>query len=165
MLTQTELKNLLRYDPDTGEFWWIKSRIAARQHLPAGRSGPKGYRSISINRQPILLHRLAFLYMTGEWPTLFVDHINGVRDDNRWCNLREATKRENQQNLKKRTDNTTGYTGVTRVWKSTTRWRASLGGVMLGHFTSPEDAYAAYLIAKQMVHHFQPIPREICTVK
>jgi len=91
-LTQEELKQLLRYDPHTG--WFIKTNV------PLGSITKNGYLTICIKYKKYYLHRLAFLYMTGTFPPNDVDHKNGNRLDNSWCNLREATRSQNLQNRK-----------------------------------------------------------------
>jgi hypothetical protein len=109
-LTQEILKEYLRYNPDTGEF----TRIKGRKDLIGTRAGSvteQGYRIIYLLGQYQKEHRLAVLYMTGKFPLVWVDHINHKVDDNRWCNIREATKSENQYNTV-RTKGNTGIKGI-----------------------------------------------------
>ncbi len=109
-----------------------------------------GYRQIGINRRLYKKHRLAWLYMTGAWPRHEIDHINGDRGDNRFCNLREATASENRRNMRKRVNNTSGYKGVSLdaergLWRA----RITVDGKdkLLGRFRSPERARIAYIFA------------------
>ena len=114
MITQKELKELLHYDPGTGVFVW-KNIITANQKKNgdvAGGYDDKGYIKIRINYKHYLAHRLAWLYVYGEWPSKHLDHINRNPSDNRISNLREATHLENNKNASKRKDNTSGYKGV-----------------------------------------------------
>ena len=112
-----------------------------------GRISTKhGYREIGIDFQLIRAHRLAFLYMTGQWPIDQVDHINNDKTDNRWCNLREANRSQNcaNQGLKKNHGNQ--FIGV--VWdKPRNKWRAQIRingrKVNLGRFVNIEEAKAA----------------------
>jgi hypothetical protein len=108
-------------------------------------------------------HRLAWFYVHGEFPKCELDHINGVRDDNRISNLRECSRAENMQNAGMFKTNTSGYTGVT--WhKQRRKWAAQIWvnnkRMYLGLRESKEDAYALYLEAKAKYHTFQPTPRE-----
>lgn len=100
-------------------------------------------------------HRLAWLWMTGEWPALQVDHKDTDRRNNRWSNLRLATRTENQWNANVRGDNTSGYKGVSRP-KGRTKWQAhiTLGGrrKYLGTFDTAEDANQAATAARQAAH-------------
>lgn len=163
-LTQARLRELLDYDPGTGVFTWKVRRGGVRYNLIAGSKCPKtGYVYVRIDRCRKLAHRLAFMWVEGRWPTHEIDHRNGVRDDNKWVNLREATHRENSQNIKFRSDNKSGYQGVS--WHSASKkWRAfiNIGQKFhhLGLFEDPREAHAAYLSSKQRLHTFQPIPRD-----
>jgi hypothetical protein len=160
-LDHAELWRLLRYFTATGIFRW---NIRAAQHVKAGdvagSPNGRGYTQIKLRGRSYPAHRLAFLYMTGAWPEADVDHINGVRSDNRWENLRPATNAENAQNAKRRKDNTSGLAGVTRRGR---RWRAQInaGGVRhnLGHHDTAEQAYAAHAEAKARLHPFNPTLR------
>jgi len=109
-LTQAYLKSILHYDPETGIF--VRT-VGRGKNMPAGNFNKiTGYIQIQINRKKYPAHRLAFLYMTGLWPTEKTDHINGVRHDNRYVNLRAATNQENMRNAKRYSNNTSGITGV-----------------------------------------------------
>jgi hypothetical protein len=157
-ITAEELRAQLHYDPETGVF----TRIAnvSRSDLigsVAGTTRPAstGYQTISVNRKRYYAHRLAWLYMTGEWPAV-IDHINGDKTDNRWANLRSVTLKLNVQNIRQaRANNATGYLGV-YFCKTTGRYRAMLRSGKkqrhLGRFDTPEEAYAAYLAAKREHH-------------
>lgn len=167
MLTQSRLKELLNYDPDTGVFaWLVKPSKRVNVGAIAGCLSIYGYRQIQIGGEQYFAHRLAWLYMTGDWPKHQLDHRNGLRDDNRWDNLREATNAENGQNLAIFSNNTSGFMGVSWDHKRQ-KWQASLmtngHHKHLGRFDTPEAASAAYLAAKAEHHTFQPIPRTIGT--
>ncbi len=162
-LTAEALKNLLRYEPDTGSFIWIK-RCGKRGVVGkvAGTVDFGGYVVVTICGKRHKAHRLAWLYVHGRWPTFAMDHINGIRTDNRLSNLREATCAENQQNRGKPRNNKSGMLGVS--WSGAAgKWRASIRlggkGFNLGSFDRQEDAHAAYLSAKSEKHRFQPVPR------
>jgi hypothetical protein len=143
MITQSELKELVRYNKDTGEFVYIKPRKRIKVGDTAGRNHSKGYWVIGINGRQYLAHRLAWLYITGEWPSDQVDHINHDRSDNRWGNLREATNKINHQNRPMQKNNKSGFTGV--FWeKAINKWRSQIkvGGkkIHLGVFDNLSDA-------------------------
>ena len=124
ILTQAELKEQLQYNPETGLFVWAitKSRITKIGSV-AGRLKPTGYIHITIRDKTYLAHRLAFLYMEGYFPPKDVDHINHIRHDNRFINLRKVTKKENQRNQSKFANNKSGITGV--CWhKRHKKWTA-----------------------------------------
>lgn len=166
-MNSEKLKELLHYDPETGAFTWIVDRRGkAQAGTIAGCVEPQGYIRIRIKNKLYKAHRLAWLYTYGIWPKDQIDHINGVRNDNRICNLREASNAENCQNADIRSDNTSGYIGV--YWnKRTSKWVANIRVdyklKRLGLFDTPEEAYAAYLKAKEALHEFQPVPREVIT--
>lgn len=146
MVTQESLKELLCYDPDTGDFTRIKAVQAARVGDIAGCLGNRGYIVIRINGKNYLSHRLAFIYMTGEFPEHHTDHINGNKTDNRWENLRAVTRGENMKNQKKRKSNTSGVMGV--YWnKSSGMWQAQIKAdgkqMYLGIFADINDAITA----------------------
>ena len=166
-LTQQRLKSVLHYDPDTGLFVWLGPKPQKRHMLGcvAGSVGYQGYISIRVDGTPQQAHRLAFLYVTGEWPTGDVDHLNGRRADNRWENLRECSRSENMQNVSLQRNNTSGHTGVT--WnKGRRKWVAQIchGRTYknLGGFTDFKVDKDAYLKAKAELHTFQPTPRAPC---
>lgn len=165
VLTASRLREVLNYDPRTGMFTWLidkGSRVKVGD--VAGCKNKKGYVKVVIDQKQYTSHRLAFLWMTGEFPPHQVDHKNGVHDDNRWLNLREATGLENQQNHKINRNNTSGYLGVTRDTGNDC-WRAQIAvnGInkYLGLFDTPQAAHAEYLAAKAKLHEFQPVPRVV----
>lgn len=123
-LTQDELKELLHYDPDTGVFTWkVSPTNNVKVGDVAGCRYPEGYIKVHFKGKPYRAHRLAFLYMTGEWPKDQVDHINHIRDDNRWRNLRDVSHQENHRNMTRQKNNTSGVTGV--YWeKAKKKWCA-----------------------------------------
>lgn len=145
-LNQQNLQHYYHYDQGTG----ILTRIRNCSGNPiepkeVGWKMNCGYIHISVFRKHILAHRAAFLYMTGRFPKNDIDHINRIRDDNRWCNLREATRSENVMNQSLRKCNTSGYQGVTQVGR---RWKAcgSFNRVRyhLGTYPTAQEASAAY---------------------
>lgn len=112
-LTRQRLKEVLHYSPDTGIFVWLK-RTSNRVEIGsmAGSLEGTGYQSIRIDKIAHLAHRLAFLYMEGYFPENDVDHINRVRDDNRWENLRHVSRSCNMRNKTKPVNNISGVVGV-----------------------------------------------------
>jgi len=148
MITQSELKEVLEYNPDTGLFTWIKSNgRRVKVGSVAGNKDHNGYRRVTINRQRYMEHRLVYLYMTGNFPENFIDHINHIRDDNRWANLRNATTSQNGSNRVKQKNNKSGYKGV-RWHKTNKRWHAEIRYmnkyIHLGLYTTPQEAAEAY---------------------
>jgi hypothetical protein len=157
MITQEQLKEILHYDECTGVFVRI-GRSTERVKIGdiVGSVNLSGYVIINIDGDKFRAHRLAFLYMTGEFPKNMVDHIDGVRDNNRWGNLREATSSENMQNqIRARIDNKSGFLGVTRH-KPSGRFaaRIQLNGKVtsLGYYDTPEEAHEIYLVEKRKIH-------------
>ena len=112
MLTQKELKELLHYNPDTGVFTWLVNRGPNKAGNVADNTTKKGYTRFLVGGSNYQSHRLAWLYMTGEWPRKGIDHINGVKDDNRWVNLREATQRQNLYNRESIKGSSSKHKGV-----------------------------------------------------
>ena len=179
-ITSKLIRQLLDYDPDTGIFIWRKRPtnmfLAGKQTAehnaatwngkwagkPAGVIKKEGYIKISIYAKAYRAHRLAWFYYYGVWPKKEIDHINGVRDDNRIANLREATRSENNQN-KVKTKGSSRFIGVS--WdKNRLKWIAKIKlnkrTYTLGRFDSEINAYDAYLRAKAKLHTFNPIQRE-----
>ena len=108
MITQARLKELLTYDPETGYFTRNVNVKGANAGERAGTITAKGYIAIGIDRKHYLAHRLAFLYMTGEWPKELVDHKDTIKINNKWENLREATNSQNKRNVGARKTNKSG---------------------------------------------------------
>lgn len=150
MLTQAQVKELLRYDPKTGLFKW---RIDQHRSLKAGTiaGGPtfQGRTAIGINGRIYFASRLAVLWMTGAWPAFTVDHRNGDPSDDRWSNLRIATLSQNHQN--RRVSNKRKLPKGVSWEKQTCRYKASIcvnyRRITLGRFDIPEEAHAAYMAA------------------
>ena len=154
VLTTEHLRRVLLYDPHTGLWKWRESG-KGRPKEPdwwPGTPIAKGYLSITIGRLGYYAHRLAFLYMTGEWPKHQADHIDGDRSNNCWSNLRDATGSQNKYNTGLRGHNTTGFRGV-YFRKNEGKWHARIKvgdrRINLGLFSSPEEASRAYEKAAQ----------------
>lgn len=162
-LTAERLRELLSYDPSTGIFRWNVSRGGPYcAGKTAGTPHCKGYVSITLLGKSYLAHRLAWLYVHGQWPEEQIDHVNGVRNQNNIDNLRKATPAEQQQNLTIRKNNKSGYAGVSWSAKKQ-RWAAHIRvnkkSKYLGYFDTAEEAAGAYKKAKAEHHHFQPMVR------
>lgn len=147
------LRELLDYDPETGEFRWRTSG-KGRSGLRAGNSDPShGYIRIMVEGRSYYAHRLALLLAHGVMPPDQVDHINGCRADNRLINLRCATHAENARNHQKTPKNTTGFKGVVRSGRKFVAQIKSNGKVhYLGIFSVAEDAHAAYCDAASKLY-------------
>lgn len=151
------LRALFHYDPDSGEFTRVIT--AGKRRTRSGRVGSAdlyGYKTTRIGGKSYKLHRLAWLYMTGEWPKGDIDHINGQRSDNRFANLRDVTRKVNLQNQRLATNNrSTGLLGAYFDQRKNHYYaRISQGNksVHLGTFSTAEAAHRAYLDAKRKLH-------------
>jgi hypothetical protein len=149
-MNQERLKELLTYDPETGDFFWNvdKSRVAKEGQKCSDKSTSTGYLRIGIDGKRYLTHRLAWLYVYGKFPLNDLDHINRIRTDNRLCNLREATRAENLQNK-------SNVKGV--YWhKRANKWQAQIKvnkkHFYLGLHENFEDARQAYITAALQLH-------------
>lgn len=150
-----EVKELLRYEPDTGDFYWRYPQSNFHKGGKAGALDQSGYTFIMIKRKRYLAHRLAWFVSHGEWPAAEIDHINGEKTDNRIGNLRLATRSQNGRNTSMSPLNTSGYKGVT--WRAARqKWVASImvhrKWHYLGGFDRIEDAAKAYESAAERLH-------------
>lgn len=157
------LRELFSYDPATGV---VTRRVDVGCRIKAGAIVGKtlnkthGYRTVGIEGKTYLLHHVIWCMETGEWPSDQIDHRDGVRSNNRWRNLREASNGQNQQNTKIREGTICGLTGV-RYSPSRKKnpYRATITAdgvvISLGSFATPGEAHAAYLRAKRELHTFQ----------
>lgn len=164
-LTAEYLRERLRYDPETGVFTWLGIPVAHYRDkiwnakYAGTRAGNldrgTGYVRIRLGRRNYQAHRLAFLWVVGQWPGGEVDHRNRDRTDNAWDNLRVAQHTGNCQNASLRADNSSGRKGVS--WsKQFQKWRAEITPfgtrIFLGYFDDLEEAAAAYMAAAE--RHF-----------
>lgn len=156
VLSQEELRAMVSYDPETGDFTW---RTGRNPGAPATlHDKTNGYDRVKINGKLYRAHRLAWLYIFGHFPEKILDHINGNRRDNRICNLRDASIGENNQNsFVSNSGSTSAFRGVS-WFKTRSKWRATINinhkQIHLGYFDSQEDANSAYLKAKSELHPF-----------
>ncbi len=136
-----ELRRILSYSPETGEFCWKIARTG-KPPKQFGVLASNGYLLTRINYKKYLLHRLAWAHTYGYWPET-VDHINRDKTDNRIANLREATRSQNLANRTVRAKS--GYKGVVRI-KGRYRAGITIGGKShyLGLYLTPEEAHARY---------------------
>ena len=146
-LTAEYLRSVLKYDPETGEFTWL--RHATKPAMNGTKAGCRGRAEISIRVMYKIYkaHRLAWLYMTGEWPPSLIDHKDSDPYNNQWSNLRLANFKENSRN-RKPVLSRSGLKGVSRCRK---KWKAAIfidGKIVhLGMFESATDAHQAYVSA------------------
>ncbi len=157
--TVEEVRALLRYEPETGNFYW-RERVNCnpgwnRRYAGklAGCKNPNGYVKIEISNQPFWAHRLAWLYVHGEWPSHGIDHRHRIKGDNRISELRLATQGQNMANASLRSDNTSGFKGVSRngnIWVAEVWFKGKK--VYLGCFDEVEHAAAAYRIGAAFLY-------------
>lgn len=148
MLTLERLQEVLEYLPDSGLLIWrvSNSRRVQVGHIAGHLNKRWGYIEVRIDSKSYRAHRLAWMLMTGEqWPKE-IDHINMCPSDNRWCNLRKATRNQNGANRKGYA--ASGFKGVQAAGKKwTARITVNKHNKYLGIFNTPEEAHAAYCIA------------------
>lgn len=149
MITQEFIKSVLNYDENTGKFTWIKNGKSA------GYIQKNGYVRFNFDNKHYRGHRLAWLYMYGEYPESHIDHINGNPSDNRICNLRLCTRNQNMQNRKVNKNNKIGIKGVS--WnKAINKWHVQIGlnGKVkhIGYFDDLEFAELVSVEARDKYH-------------
>jgi len=160
MLTQSNLKALIHYNPETGLITWLRrpnrpqwsGRWEGRE---AGALNDKGYLKVTIDGVHWPATHLIWLYMTGEWPKHQIDHIDNRKLNNRWNNLRLATNSQNNMNKGLRSDNSSGHKGVHwDSWKG--KWKAEIyvsgKKISLGVYVDKEEAAKAYTEASLKYH-------------
>ena len=158
MITQSEIKDALDYDPTTGVFTRIKITSNSVSIGDIAGCLRDGYIRIKLHATAYSAHRLAWCYVYGEFPRGEIDHINGKRSDNRIENLRDVSAKTNSKNRKTRKDNGTGFLGVTqKEGKGKYRARIHVGGkeLYLGCFEKISDAVKARVDADE-THGFHP---------
>lgn len=154
-ITADQLKGFVSYDADSGEFKWIR-RLSIRVYVGkrAGTPLKSGHRKLTIDGVQYLEHRLAWLYVYGKWPTGEIDHIDGDPSNNKIVNLRDVSHKTNMENIRRAySGNTSGLLGAgkhRRKWVAKIRNGKTL--VYLGAFNTPEEAHAAYVAAKRIIH-------------
>lgn len=155
-LTSEAVREVLDYAPDTGIFTWKVTRGGtARAGSVAGTFNHGGYVQINVLGQLHTAHRLAWLYMTGVWPTQHIDHLDGNRQNNRFANLRDVQQQLNNQNQRRATRrSSTGLLGAYRTAHGTFTAHIGLNGRVrcLGTYATPEEAHEAYITAKRELH-------------
>lgn len=154
-LTQERLRHLLHYDQESGLFTRKVSRCKNKVGTKAGTICVIGYVQIRVDGNFYYGHRLAFLYMTGNWPENEVDHINMIRHDNRWMNLRHATRSENNFNTNARSRNKLGIKGVCfsdRYQKFIAQISVNGHKYHIGKYETLEEATMAYTGLARLIH-------------
>jgi hypothetical protein len=150
----------LDYDGATGVFIWkhVEGGNPSRNTIWAGKVAGsvtrRGYAVITLDGDTYLAHQLAWFYSHGAWPVREIDHINGVRNDNRLSNLRDISKADNLQN--QRSAHKQNKSGLLGVYKFEGRWRSCIKSKgktrHLGVFESAQAAHEAYVLAKREAH-------------
>ncbi len=143
---QSDLRSLYQYNPDTGDM------ISNRTKRPIGTL-ENGYKVIRLRGKDYRVHRLIWMYMYNRWPIEMIDHINGIKTDNRLCNLREVTARQNAEN-RNTVNAISGLKGVLPSFKG--RWKCQIGHngkvIYLGTYDTKEEAYDIYCKASLVFH-------------
>jgi HNH endonuclease len=152
IMTHEYLSGILKYKPHTGKFFWIVDKGKVEAGEEAGTKGRRGYVDIKIDGRSYLAHRLAWLYMTGEFPIHEIDHINGNPSDNRWTNLKEGTHSQVTRPHRIYKTNISGYNGV--HWrKDADKYRVRITidnkRISLGHYSDFEEACKARVEAEK----------------
>jgi hypothetical protein len=158
-LTAERLREMFHYDPLTGEFTYAITipRTASAGRKVSRRPDSGGYVGLGIEGRDYRLHRLAWLYVHGEWPRGVIDHLNGDRTDNRIANLRDVPVKLNAQNTRRApVHNLSGLQGVWSPRGTNKRFSAYIiaDGVRqrIGYFPTAAEAHTAYIAAKRRLH-------------
>lgn len=154
-VTADEVRKLFDYRAEDGALIRRIRRGCQHAGTIAGTPHSRGYIQISISGCFYLAHRLVWLHVHGEWPKEDIDHINGIKTDNRVENLRDVSPGTNTENMRRpRADNTSGYLGVSK--DNTGYWAAKINvsrkTIYIGRYATPELAYQAYVHTKRKLH-------------
>lgn len=155
MITYSEIASQFDYDSESGLIRRKTKKGLSLDEWPiVGSLRSDGYVVVAFTSKRLLVHRVAWVLMTGEWPMLFIDHKNGIKNDNRWLNLREANHSENAANSKLKSTNKSGFKGVSQ--KVNGKWIAQIkknGKTRhIGTFDNPLDASLAYKAKASSTH-------------
>lgn len=154
MITAPQLRELVHYDPETGDFTALVKRHSCYVGKKLGHVDG-GYVKINLCGKTYKAHRLAWLYVNGAFPDEDIDHVNGTRSDNRWANLREASRGQNMMNIGVKKHNTSGWKGVS-LYKTTGKWKAQIQiegkKIGLGYYDDIKEAAEAYIFAALEFH-------------
>jgi len=154
-LTAERARQLFRYE-DGKLYWLIRPRMQSQVGDRAGYLSPRGYRFIRFDGLLYREHRVIFLMFNDRWPLEGLDHINGIRDDNRIENLREANQSQNVAAFHKRIYSRSGYRGVVRHGRG---WSAVVGHKGRNYYAGTHDtardaAVARDAMARKIFGHF-----------
>ena len=154
-LTHERLLEVLDYCPESGTFFWRYPRKGVHRLSAGGVHKQTGYVRLTIDKDLMLAHRVAWFYVTGKWPEEVIDHINGDRADNRFSNLRQASIAENLQNRVESFVSTSGHKNV--IWyKAYQMWQVQVAAFGKryngGYFKHIEDAVEAAKALRNRVH-------------
>jgi hypothetical protein len=153
LVTRERVLEVLDYDPGTGVFTWkVDTGGRIKKGAIAGSTSSNGYRQIRVDLRRYQAHRLAWLAMTGAFPPEEIDHINGVRADNRWANLRAATRSQNCANYIPPRRRNPGLPKGVRPAQRSPGWRVAVKGIYLGVFDTIEEAHEAYCKAARALY-------------
>jgi hypothetical protein len=171
-LTAADIITLLAYNKENGEFRWLPRELVAGKspkmiaewnrrnagNLVCTKIDHYGYATISLYRKRYTAHRIAWAIIHERWPEGEIDHINGVKSDNRYANLRCVNRSESMRNMPIKRTNTSGANGVS-MDKKTGKWRVNIRAngrlLHLGSFVSFADAVRARSLAN-MEHGYHP---------
>lgn len=164
-----DLRKVLRYEPDTGKLFWLfrtgdmfpdtgyggqngsasrwNARFAGREALTEVFDG---YKCGRVFGAKVKAHRVIWAMVSGSWPTDLIDHKNGVRSDNRICNLREADQYQNSWNRNIGSKNKSGFKGVS-LDAASGMWIAQIS-IRIGRFETAKCASDAYVKACEFLH-------------
>ncbi len=158
-LTYEYVTSILEYYPDTGVFLWLVDGDNFKKADVADKGGSsKYYRYISINDNTFMAHRVAWLCVMREWPKEQIDHVDHVKNNNIFSNLREVSNAENSRNMPLSKNNKSGVSGVIQC-KQKTKWLAQINvnkqPLILGYFEDKFEAICARLSANNKYGYHQ----------
>jgi hypothetical protein len=149
LITHARLLEIVHYDPLTGVFTWKANRRSGRVGERCGWIGAFGYWRLCLDNREYSAARVAWFYMTGSWPHEETDHINRVRSDDRFANLREATRSQNGANCRGRRE---GLKGA-YFHRTKKKWKAQIGicgkHFHIGYFDTEREAHEAFVNASR----------------